>query len=258
MSSELFFWVTISSLLLTMLLFFRKGGPQDYVSMSIVIVFYATGTLGDIYNRLFFLPEDALLHDALYLLIIISIIMGAQIIPELFFMLVDKDLDFKNTALKVGEIILSWLGIYIIAYLYILLWEYSTPVVCSLIIPCGIFISALSRVISDKDFKDADDYLTIYFVSCVFLFGGLWWFNTLIGRPEIIRAFGIYSPYYSTAASLIPAIMLCLPFIIGLSNIRVSNLLNKIEDDDNNDDDVNKSNLETSVKSEIDDEKNRE
>lgn len=28
--------------------------------------------------------------------------------------------------------------------------------------------------------------------------------------------------------------MLCLPFIIGLSKIRVSNLLNKIEDDDNN------------------------
>lgn len=256
MSSELFFWVTISSLLLTMLLFFRKRGPQDYVSMSIVIVFYATGTFGDIYNRIFFLPEDALLHDALYLLIVMSIIVGARIASEFLAKLTDKDFNTTVMASNIGEIILSWLGIYIIIYLYILLWEYSTPIVCSLIIPSGIFISALSRTISDKDFKDADDYLTIYFVSCVFLFGGLWWFNTLIGRPEIIKAFGIYSPYYSTAASLIPTIMLCLPFIIGLSNIRVSNLLNKIEDDDNNDD-VNKSNLETSVKSEIDDE-NRE
>ena len=160
--------------------------------------------------------------------------MGAQVMSELLVNMVVGELNIKVMALNIGEIILSWIGIYIIIYLYLLLWEYSTPIICSLIIPCGIFFSALSRVISDKDFKDADDYLTIYFVSCIFLFGGLWWFNTLIGRPEIIRAFGIYSQYYSTAASLIPAIMLCLPFIIGLSKIRVSNLLNKIEDDDNN------------------------
>jgi len=202
--------------------------------MSTVIVFYAAGTFGNIYNHLFFLAEDALLYDALYLLIVMSIIMGAQVMSELLVNMVVGELNIKVMALNIGEIILSWIGIYIIIYLYLLLWEYSTPIICSLIIPCGIFFSALSRVISDKDFKDADDYLTIYFVSCIFLFGGLWWFNTLIGRPEIIRAFGIYSQYYSTAASLIPAIMLCLPFIIGLSKIRVSNLLNKIEDDDNN------------------------
>ena len=234
MSAELFFWVTISSLLLTMILFFRKSLVQDSVSMSTVIVFYAAGTFGNIYNHLFFLAEDALLYDALYLLIVMSIIMGAQVMSELLVNMVVGELNIKVMALNIGEIILSWIGIYIIIYLYLLLWEYSTPIICSLIIPCGIFFSALSRVISDKDFKDADDYLTIYFVSCIFLFGGLWWFNTLIGRPEIIRAFGIYSQYYSTAASLIPAIMLCLPFIIGLSKIRVSNLLNKIEDDDNN------------------------
>ncbi|HRF68661.1 MAG TPA: hypothetical protein PK430_05490 [Muribaculum sp.] len=234
MSAELFFWVTISSLLLTMILFFRKSLVQDFVSMSTVIVFYAAGTFGNIYNHLFFLAEDALLYDALYLLIVMSIIMGAQVMSELLVNMVVGELNIKVMALNIGEIILSWIGIYIIIYLYLLLWEYSTPIICSLIIPCGIFFSALSRVISDKDFKDADDYLTIYFVSCIFLFGGLWWFNTLIGRPEIIRAFGIYSQYYSTAASLIPAIMLCLPFIIGLSKIRVSNLLNKIEDDDNN------------------------
>ena len=234
MSAELFFWVTISSLLLTMILFFRKSLVQDFVSMSTVIVFYAAGTFGNIYNHLFFLAEDALLYDALYLLIVMSIIMGAQVMSELLVNMVVGELNIKVMALNIGEIILSWIGIYIIIYLYLLLWEYSTPIICSLIIPCGIFFSALSRVISGKDFKDADDYLTIYFVSCIFLFGGLWWFNTLIGRPEIIRAFGIYSQYYSTAASLIPAIMLCLPFIIGLSKIRVSNLLNKIEDDDNN------------------------
>ncbi len=234
MSAELFFWVTISSLLLTMILFFRKSLVQDFVSMSTVIVFYAAGTFGNIYNHLFFLAEDALLYDALYLLIVMSIIMGAQVMSELLVNMVVGELNIKVMALNIGEIILSWIGIYIIIYLYLLLWEYSTPIICSLIIPCGIFFSALSRVISDKDFKDADDYLTIYFVSCIFLFGGLWWVNTLIGRPEIIRAFGIYSQYYSTAASLIPAIMLCLPFIIGLSKIRVSNLLNKIEDDDNN------------------------
>ena len=234
MSAELFFWVTISSLLLTMILFFRKSLVQDFVSMSTVIVFYAAGTFGNIYNHLFLLGEDALLYDALYLLIVMSIIMGAQVMSELLVNMVVGELNIKVMALNIGEIILSWIGIYIIIYLYLLLWEYSTPIICSLIIPCGIFFSALSRVISDKDFKDADDYLTIYFVSCIFLFGGLWWFNTLIGRPEIIRAFGIYSQYYSTAASLIPAIMLCLPFIIGLSKIRVSNLLNKIEDDDNN------------------------
>ena len=234
MSAELFFWVTISSLLLTMILFFMKSLVHDIVSMSTVIVFYAAGTFGNIYNHLFFLAEDALLYDALYLLIVMSIIMGAQVMSELLVNMVVGELNIKVMALNIGEIILSWIGIYIIIYLYLLLWEYSTPIICSLIIPCGIFFSALSRVISDKDFKDADDYLTIYFVSCIFLFGGLWWFNTLIGRPEIIRAFGIYSQYYSTAASLIPAIMLCLPFIIGLSKIRVSNLLNKIEDDDNN------------------------
>ena len=256
MSTELFFWMTISSLLFAMILFFRKSLVQDFVSMSTVIVFYATGTFGNIYNHLFFLPEDALLHDALYLIIVVSIVMGIQVISELLVNMVNGEFHIKVMALNIGEIILSWIGIYIIVYLYLLLWEYSTPIICSLIIPCGIFISALSRVISDKDFKDADDYLTLYLVLCISLFGGLWWFNNLIGRPEIIRAFGIYSPYYSTAASLIPAIMLCLPFIIGLSNIRVSNLLNKIEDDDNNDD-VNKSNLETSAKSEIDDEKNR-
>lgn len=236
MSTELFFWVTISSLLLTMILFFRKSLVQDFVSMSTVIIFYATGTFGNIYNHLFFLPEDTLLHDALYLLIVISIIIGAQIIPELFVNIVDGEFNIKVMSLNTGEIILSWIGIYIIVYLYLLLWEYSTPIICSLIIPCGIFFSALSRVISDKDFKDANDYLTIYFVLCIFLFGGLWWFNTLIGRPEIINAFGIYTPYHSTAASLIPAIMLCLPFIIGVSKIRVSNLINKIEDDDNNKD----------------------
>lgn len=236
MSTELFFGVTISSLLLTMILFFRKSLVQDFVSMSTVIIFYATGTFGNIYNHLFFLPEDTLLHDALYLLIVISIIIGAQIIPELFVNIVDGEFNIKVMSLNTGEIILSWIGIYIIVYLYLLLWEYSTPIICSLIIPCGIFFSALSRVISDKDFKDANDYLTIYFVLCIFLFGGLWWFNTLIGRPEIINAFGIYTPYHSTAASLIPAIMLCLPFIIGVSKIRVSNLINKIEYDDNNKD----------------------
>lgn len=254
MSTELFYWVTISSLLLTMILFFRKSFVQDFVSMSIVIVFYATGTFGNIYNHLFFLPEDALLHDALYLLIVVSIVMGAQVISELLVNMVNGEIHIKAMALNIGEIILSWIGIYIIVYLYLLLWEYSTPIICSLIIPCGIFISALSRVISDKDFKDADDYLTLYLVLCISLFGGLWWFNTLIERLEIITAFGIFSPYYSTAASLIPAIMLCLPFIMGLCKIRVSNLINKIEDDNNNDDDVNKSDLDTSIKSEIDDE----
>lgn len=254
MSTELFFWVTISSLLFAMILFFRKSLVQDFVSMSTVIVFYATGTFGNIYNHLFFLPEDALLHDALYLIIVVSIVMGTQVISELLVNMVNGEFHIKVMALNIGEIILSWIGIYIIVYLYLLLWEYSTPIICSLIIPCGIFISALSRVISDKDFKDADDYLTLYLVLCISLFGGLWWFNTLIGRPEIIRAFGILSPYYSTAASLIPAIMLCLPFIMGLCKIRVSNLINKIEDDENNDDDVNKSDLDTSIKSEIDDE----
>lgn len=254
MSTELFFWMTISSLLFAMILFFRKSLVQDFVSMSTVIVFYATGTFGNIYNHLSFLPEDALLHDALYLIIVVSIVMGIQVISELLVNMVNGEFHIKVMALNIGEIILSWIGIYIIVYLYLLLWEYSTPIICSLIIPCGIFISALSRVISDKDFKDADDYLTLYLVLCISLFGGLWWFNTLIGRPEIIRAFGIFSPYYSTAASLIPAIMLCLPFIMGLCKIRVSNLINKIEDDDNNDDDVNKSDLDTSIKSEIDDE----
>ena len=234
MSAELFFWVTISSLLLTMILFFRKSLVQDFVSMSTVIVFYAAGTFGNIYNHLFFLAEDALLYDALYLLIVMSIIMGAQVMSELLVNMVVGELNIEVMALNIGEIILSWIGIYIIIYLYLLLWEYSTPIICSLIIPCGIFFSALSRVISDKDFKDADDYLTIYFVSCIFLFGGLWWFNTLIGSQDIFRYFVIYSKYYSTAASLIPSFMLCLPFIIGLSKIRVSNLLNKIEDDDNN------------------------
>lgn len=175
---------------------------------------------------------------------------------ELLVNMVVGELNIKVMALNIGEIILSWIGIYIIIYLYLLLWEYSTPIICSLIIPCGIFISALSRVISDKNFKDADDYLTFYFVSCIFLFGGLWWFNTLIGRPEIIRAFGIFSPYYSTAASLIPAIMLCLPFIIGLSKIRVSNLLNKIEDDDNNKD-SNQPILMEFTKNELNDEECR-
>lgn len=253
MSTELFFWVTISSLLFAMILFFRKSLVQDFVSMSTVIVFYATGIFGNIYNNLFFLPEDALLHDAFYLLIVMSIVMGAQVVSELLVDMVNGEFNIKVMALNIGEIILSWIGIYIIVYLYLLLWEYSTPIICSLIIPCGIFVSALSRVISDRDFKDADDYLTLYFVWCISLFGGLWWFNTLIGRQEIIRAFGIFSPYYSTAASLIPAIMLCLPFIIGLSKIRVSNLLNKIEDDDNNDD-INMPDLDTSIKSEIDDE----
>lgn len=253
MGTELFFWVTISSLLFAMILFFRKSLVQDFVSMSTVIVFYATGTFGNIYNHIFFLPEDALLYDALYLLIVMSIIMGTQVISELLVNMVNGELNIKVMALNIGEIVLSWIGIYIIVYLYLLLWEYSTPIICSLIIPCGIFISAVSRVISDKDFKDADDYLTLYFVLCIFLFGGLWWFNTLIGRHEIIKAFGIYTPYHSTAASLVPAVLLCLPFIMGLCKIRVSNLINKIEDDDNNDD-ANKSDLDTSIKSEIDDE----
>lgn len=253
MGTELFFWVTISSLLFAMILFFRKSLVQDFVSMSTVIVFYATGTFGNIYNHIFFLPEDVLLYDALYLLIVMSIIMGTQVISELLVNMVNGELNIKVMALNIGEIVLSWIGIYIIVYLYLLLWEYSTPIICSLIIPCGIFISAVSRVISDKDFKDADDYLTLYFVLCIFLFGGLWWFNTLIGRQEIIKAFGIYTPYHSTAASLVPAVLLCLPFIMGLCKIRVSNLINKIEDDDNNDD-ANKSDLDTSIKSEIDDE----
>lgn len=253
MSTELFFWVTISSLLLTMILFFRKSSVQDFVSMSTVIVFYAAGTFGNIYNRLYFLPEDALLHDALYLLIVMSIIMGTQFMSELLVNMVNGEFNIKVMALNTGEMIFSWIGIYIIVYLYLLLWKYSTPIICSLIIPCGIFISALSRVNSDKDFKGADDYLTFYFVLCISLFGGLWWFNTLIGRPEIINAFGIYTPYHSTVASLIPAIMLCLPFIIGVSKIRVSNLLNKIEDDDNNKD-SNQPILVESTKNELNNE----
>lgn len=147
MSTELFFWVTISSLLFAMILFFRKSLVQDFVSMSTVIVFYATGTFGNIYNHLFFLPEDALLHDALYLIIVVSIVMGTQVISELLVNMVNGEFHIKVMALNIGEIILSWIGIYIIVYLYLLLWEYSTPIICSLIIPCGIFISALSRVI---------------------------------------------------------------------------------------------------------------
>lgn len=257
MGTGLFFWLTISSLLVTMILFFRKSSAQDFVSMSIVIVFYATGTFGNIYNHLFFLPEDALLHDAFYLLIVMSIIMGAQIISELLVRIADGEFNIKEVALNTGEIILSWIGIYIIVYLYILLWEYSTPIVCSLIIPCGIFISALSRAISAKDFRDADDYLTICLVLCIFLVGGLWWFNTLVGRREIINAFGVYTPYHTTAASLLPAIMLCLPIILGLCEIRVISLLNRIENNNKNDDDENQSILDISIKSGINDE-NRE
>lgn len=230
MNSNIFFWVTISSLLFTMLLLFRKEAARDFVSMSIVTVLYSTGTFGYIYNHIFFIPENALSHDALYLLIIMTIIMGSQIIPELLLRLIDGAFNIKDLALYIGEVILSWTGIYIIVYLYILLWDYSSPIVCSLIIPCGIFISAVSRVIAVKDVNyNADDYLTISFVYSIVIFCGLYWFNTLIGRPEIIKAFGIYSLYHSTGASLIPAIMLCLPFIIVISRLRFSKLLKKIE-----------------------------
>lgn len=234
MNSDLFFWVTISSLLFAMILFFRKSLVPDFVSMSTVIVFYATGTFGNIYNHLFFLPEDALLHDALYLLIVVSIVMGAQVISELLVNMVNGEFHIKVMALNIGEIILSWIGIYIIVYSYILLWEYSSPIVCSLIIPCGIFILALSRAISARDIKNADDYLTIYLFLCIIIAGGLWWFNTLIGRREIIKAFGVFTPYHSTAASLIPAIMLCLPFIMGLYKICFLNLFNNNENDISN------------------------
>lgn len=79
--------------------------------MSTVIVFYATGTFGNIYNHIFFLPEDALLYDALYLLIVMSIIMGTQVISELLVNMVNGELNIKVMALNIGEIVLLWIGL---------------------------------------------------------------------------------------------------------------------------------------------------
>ena len=228
MDATFYYWLTIAALLLTMLCFFRKN-ISNLVSCATSATLYASGLYGSIFMQIFDFGDSYISIDLLFLLVMVGIAYASWVVPEMFVKIFIEKSDVKSLATSLGEGFLMWIGIYICVILYNLLYENSTPLICTIFL-CIFILSKLMRGIRSKDITDeeTDDRMCTVLIILIPCFFAIWSFNSMIGDEESLSAFGIDEEYhYTISASLIPTIMLFLPVFFSILSLDTNEIWEK-------------------------------
>lgn len=204
MDATFYHWLTVASILFTMLCFFRKDIP-NLISCATIVALYARGLFGTIFMHIFDLCDNYTSIDLIFLLVMVGIAYVSWVVPEMFVKIFIEKSNVKSLATSLGEGLLMWIGIYICVILYNLLYENSTPLICTIFL-CIFLLSKLMRGIRSKDIADeeTDDGICTVLIILIPSFFAIWSFNSMIGDEEILSAFGIDEEYhYTISASLI-------------------------------------------------------
>lgn len=227
-----YYWLTIGSMLFAMLVFLRNESISDLVSIAAIIAIYASGRLGALYNLVYDSLDNITEIDATFLLIVIAIVFTTWLLPEIIAKLFFEKLSLKGLVSSIGTRLFVWIILYICIILYDLLYDNSTPFICSFVLPVIFATRWTIEIISKKDMTDEnkDDYYTMTLVISVSWFLMMWCFNTMIGREAIVDAMGVDNEYhYTVSVALIPTIMLFLPVFLCLNSLNIFEIMERGE-----------------------------
>lgn len=228
MDTTFYYWLTVASLLFTMLCFFRKEIPH-LISCATIVTLYASGLFGTIFMQIFDFCDNYTSIDLLFLMVMVGIAYVSWVVPEMFVKIFIEKSNVKSLASSLGEGFLMWLGIYICVILYNLLYENSTPLICTIFL-CIFLLSKLMRGIRSKDMTDeeTDDRMCTVLIILIPCFFAIWSFNSMIGDEQILSAFGVDEEYhYTISASLIPTVMLFLPVLFSILSLDANGIWEK-------------------------------
>lgn len=228
MDTTFYYWLTVASLLFTMLCFFRKEIP-NLISCATIVTLYASGLFGTIFMQIFDFCDNYTSIDLLFLIVMVGIAYVSWVVPEMFVKIFIEKSNVKSLASSLGEGFLMWLGIYICVILYNLLYENSTPLICTIFL-CIFLLSKLMQGIRSKGMTDeeTDDRMCTVLIILIPCFFVIWSFNSMIGDEEILSAFGINEEYhYTISASLIPTVMLFLPMLFSILSLDANGIWEK-------------------------------
>jgi len=238
MTTEGFYWATITSILFSML-FARKEGVATTITIASVGMLYASGSVGSIYTTVYNAFENYCVIDIMFLSVLLGIIYIVWIVFFSLSELVAVDKNLKRYLSDVGITFLSFIGVGILGFIYLLLCYNASSVVCSLAIPIIIFAFALGDSSSKE--KGGDDFLTFALICSIMVFGIMCWFNNLLENYNIVEALGYQFLEYSYGASFVSATLLTIPIFLAIRFIGY-----KLIEFDNIDNQDNQDNIELS------------
>ena len=213
MTPEGFYWATISAILFSMLLA-RKEGVETLITIAGVGMLYASGSVGYIYTTIYNSFENDYIIDVIFLSVLMGLI---YLLWTVFFTLSEIVSGNKNLIRyfsNLGITLLSFFGVGILAFLYILLCYNASSIVCSLAIPIIIFAFTMGKLSSKEKF--GDDLLTFALIGSIIMCGIMFWFNNLLENYNIVIASGCYIHEYTYGASFVFAALLTLPIFLAI------------------------------------------
>lgn len=186
MGATFYYWLTIASLLSTMLLFFRKDIPS-LVSCATITLLYASGLYGSIFMQVFDFCDNYTSIDLLFLLVMVGIVYASWLAPKLLVKIFIEKCDVKSLACSLEKGLLMWCAIFMCVILYSRLYEVSTSLICTIFL-CLLLAAKLSRRISSKETTDeeTDDRYCTAFIFLIPCFFATKFFNSMIGDNEIL------------------------------------------------------------------------
>lgn len=213
MTPEGFYWATISAILFSML-FARKEGVAILITIAGIGMLYASGSVGSIYSTIYNSFDSDYIIDGMFLSVILGLIYLIWTVFFTIFELVAVDKDIKRYFSDLGIPFLSFFGVVIMSFLYILLCYNASAIICSLAIPIIIFAFAIGSSSSKEN--NGDDYLTFALFCSIMMFGIMYWFNNLLDNYNIVLASGCQEHEYSftCGASFVPASFLIIPILM--------------------------------------------
>ena len=213
MTPEGFYWATISAILFSML-FARKEGVETLITIAGVGMLYASGSVGYIYTTIYNSFENDYIIDVIFLSVLMGLI---YLLWTVFFTLseiVSGNKHLIRYFSNLGITLLSFFGVGILAFLYILLCYNASSIVCSLAIPIIIFAFTMGKLSSKEKF--GDDLLTFALIGSIIMCGIMFWFNNLLENYNIVIASGCYIHEYTYGASFVFAALLTLPIFLAI------------------------------------------
>lgn len=213
MTIEGFYWATISAILFSML-FARREGVATIITIAGVGMLYASDSIGSIYTIIYNSFENELTIDFIFLSALLGLI---YLIWAVFFSLSELlalDRNIKRYFSDLGTTFIAFLGILIMAILYIVLCYNASSIICSLSIPVIIFAFAFGSSSSKEE--NGDDFLTFALIGSIVIFGVMCWFNNLLENYNIVMASGCYIYEYTYGASFVPASLITIPIFLAI------------------------------------------
>lgn len=225
MNEKIYFWLTIASLFLTIIIFLRKSSVADIVSCALTATFYACGLFGSIYEAMYETTDSFVVLDALYLLVVVSVIYATWLVPEILVRLIFERHRFKELQYLTGEKLMTWIAVYIGIIFFEMLYENSAVLICAIALTVIVAAKLVMEIAKDMPPEDTDDYFSVVLALVIPCFFVSWLFCSLIGNEQIVDALGVGVDYhYTISVSLLPLIMLFLPVIFGIASIDINRL----------------------------------